>query len=884
MPTSTTQLQFAAELALFVTVVSGLAFALRPGLLNPTVAGRALLAAGFTCIAAVAFVHGSQLVDRDDQGLALASLRIAGAALVALGSVGWLPRSRGRLALWAGLGLLVVAEVVAPSHGRVADLLVALGAVGIGAALVTAGRRSIPARIGNNAAFLLLLVVLALSVTLSVVLTDNVEDEALRRYGNRTNTEAAEVIDAAEASLRPAQVVGGLLSSSRAGELLRLNDDTTSEEQLLIDRQKVAESLRYYASDQVLAIEDPLLFARPVQGPGGTVASVQAVSAPVDNATVLSITGTDVVTEAVRNRGRRQGVTVRGEHAFAVAATPVRINPPGDVRPFVGVVVIARRLDETYVRQQEADTAGESLEFTLATPTAVVARSGREPEDAVLLDAAREVVENGRERVSRTVEDRFVVARPVAEGDALAQLAVITTVPTTVVADAREALFRTLFLVALGASLVALLLAFFAGERIGGGLRRLTAAADRIRAGQLHVRARVRSEDELGVLSGAFNAMAGSIATMTGELRLAADDEARLRGRLETVIAGMGEALVAVGPSGQVTDFNQAAGDLLGLATEDAIGQPIDAVVRLVGTDGQETPVLEVPSAGLRSVEGFVAGPDETAVPVLISSALLRDHDGRAAGAVYVLRDVRREHEVEQMKTAILANISHELRTPLTPIKGYAGVLQRKKVDPDQAARFATEISAGVDQLERVIGQLVNFATFAAGRLALRPGPVPLNEVVDDAVDRWQRRADDRHRVVGRVGVPPPVMLADRQYLDQAIDELVDNAIKYSPGGGEVTVAASTENGDGRAKVRLSVTDTGEGIEPERLQSLVADFAQGDRSSTRRFGGLGLGLTLVDRIVRAHGGELQCRSTPGRGARFSIVLPVNEGARVGQEP
>jgi two-component system phosphate regulon sensor histidine kinase PhoR len=282
------------------------------------------------------------------------------------------------------------------------------------------------------------------------------------------------------------------------------------------------------------------------------------------------------------------------------------------------------------------------------------------------------------------------------------------------------------------------------------------------------------------------------------------------------------------------------------------------------------------------AAEGTVVGVDG-AVPVVVTAAALREPDGGRAGSVLVLRDVRQEREAERMKTEFLANIGHELRSPLTPIKGYAGVLARRPLDEEQAGRFAAEIGAGVDQLERVIGQLVNFATVAAGRLELRPEPVPVWDLVDGAVHRWRERAGLGHGIARRVSPRLPAVAVDRRHLDQAIDELIDNAVKYSPAGSRVVISAAlcTEgktgpDGAGRS-VRLSVADHGVGIDPRRLDRLVTEFAQGDGSATRRFGGLGLGLAFADRIVRAHGGTLTCTSTAGSGATFSIVLPLPSG-------
>ncbi|MEQ1788634.1 MAG: HAMP domain-containing sensor histidine kinase, partial [Acidimicrobiales bacterium] len=215
----------------------------------------------------------------------------------------------------------------------------------------------------------------------------------------------------------------------------------------------------------------------------------------------------------------------------------------------------------------------------------------------------------------------------------------------------------------------------------------------------------------------------------------------------------------------------------------------------------------------------------------------------------------------------------HELRTPLTPIKGFASILQSRDLPRDKAQGFADEINQAATQMERVIGQLVNFATIVGGRLALDLQPVPLRAALDDVVRRWTDRVGGTHEIVRRVSAGTPSVLADRTYLLQSLDELLDNAVKYTPGGGKITLSAGPVAADA-SQVRISVTDHGVGIPPDRLESIFDDFSQGDASATRRYGGLGLGLALVHRIASAHGGELSCESEPGKGSRFSIVLPA----------
>ena len=369
--------------------------------------------------------------------------------------------------------------------------------------------------------------------------------------------------------------------------------------------------------------------------------------------------------------------------------------------------------------------------------------------------------------------------------------------------------------------------------------------------------------------------MAGSIRTMTADLRTAAVEEAELRGRLEAVVAGMGEALVAVDAEGR--DHRLQRGGRGAVSTcrpgrRGAARSPTSCRcwprTAPSSPSGSAGPVLEAWTEA-----GSVVQASGREVPVVMSAGTLRGPDNDVAGAVFVLRDVRRERELERMKTEFLANISHELRTPLTPIKGFASILQTRDLPRERTQGFADEINVAADQMERVISQLVNFATIVGGRLTLDPQPIAVRGALDEVVARWTERAGSTHQIVRRVSAGTPQVLADRTYLLQSLDELVDNAVKYSPGGGKVTLSAGPL-GCRCIQVRISVTDQGVGIPADRLESIFDDFSQGDASATRRFGGLGLGLALVHRIVRAHGGDLTCESVPGKGSRFSILLPA----------
>jgi two-component system sensor histidine kinase VicK len=548
-------------------------------------------------------------------------------------------------------------------------------------------------------------------------------------------------------------------------------------------------------------------------------------------------------------------------------------------------VVRTSKLDTSYLSLRaapiDAEVPGVALALVDRDQTLASDGPSATLDPTALRTLGRNAIDAGDE-LDRTVGDRFYVARPVLGGDGSPVMAFVLSAPRSQEDATREDLFRVLFLVSMGAATAALVLAGLAGERIGGALRRLAGAAAEIEAGNLNVRAGVTTDDEIGNLGRSFDSMAVSLADLTAELRAAAKDEAELRGRLEAVVGGMGEALIAVDADARITDFNTAAEELLDVRARDARGRSIGDVVDLRSEEGTtmsrrlRRPVLEAWTAS-----GSVRVGPGREVPVAVSAGALRGPDGEVNGAVFLLRDERHERELDRMKTEFLSAISHELRTPLTPIKGFGSILETRDLPPEQARGFAKEISTAADQLERVIGQLVNFATLVGGRLILEPEATPVRPLVDGVVERWKPRLDRRHALTRRVAARTPKTVMDRAYVVQALDELMDNAVKYSPDGGKIVVEAAVVDGEDGPELEIAVTDEGVGIPSDRIDSVLEDFTQVDASATRRFGGLGLGLALVNRIVRAHDGRLEVASVQGQGTRVALRLPIDGPSRRG---
>jgi len=864
---SSTQLRFAVEFATFLVAIAGAAVViLRPALVGAGRRGRIALAVGFVALAVAAFLHGSLLADADD-GI-LVGVRGLAIVLLALGTFSLKADTTTRRVLWVALVLLAVAEgATAMDVESAAGWARAAGALGLGAVLIVSARRSIPARVAVGTAATLLLVVLAVSVALSVVITRSVEREALRRIDVRSLAEAAQITDAARRdAVRSARLVAlSLVSDSRIQSQLRGLADQPSPPA----SGDVQQSLRLITAAELVVVgpDAPILYAtnqRRVVAEVGTTG--------VDT---VGLAGSRAVTEVLEDRLEAAvGVEVIGSQAFVVGAHAALVPVPEGQR-LLGVVIAAVRLDDEYVTERWESDRSVALALVDRERLLAAYPPERLPEGPVR-EVAGLALQHTDGRASLVTGDSFYSSVVVEGSDGSRVIALVGASARTPVDNTRNSLFRTLFVVALVTALGAFLVAVFVGERIGAKLRQLTAAAEGIQRGDLSVRASVASEDELGVLGSTFDSMAGSIESLATELRQTAEEETKVRARLEAVVSGMGEALVAVDADGQVTTFNDAAEELFNVAAGQVVGRPLSAALTVANDRGEDlTARLSSPVPGSWSLAATVVREGDGAhVPVALSAGGLRNARGGPGGGVYVLRDMRREREIERMKTEFLSNISHELRTPLVPIKGFAELLRSRPVPKAQARDFLDRIVDSASELERVVDLLVSVAADEAARLTLRNEPVEIGPMIQAVAERWRGKVDGRHEIARRIARRLPDVVGDRRLLERSLDELVDNAVKYSPDGGKVTLtAAVASNGAGPA-VAISIKDEGVGIPDDHAQGIFADFAQADSSATREFGGLGLGLAFVRRIVKAHHGELTVSSIPGKGSTFSILLPV----------
>ncbi|MBM3634897.1 MAG: HAMP domain-containing protein [Actinobacteria bacterium] len=472
---------------------------------------------------------------------------------------------------------------------------------------------------------------------------------------------------------------------------------------------------------------------------------------------------------------------------------------------------------------QEGDLADTSF-----SPAPVRTRVAEGPGDARTVFSAVRVTQGGN--VVGIAEVAVPVPSPAAEIGALQ----------------RRVLFAVIAVLLL-ATVAGVVLARVLGRRIG----RVAATAATLSAGDLSARAPESSPREVATLAGGLNRMADRvedlISTATGE-----------RDRARSLVAGLAEGVLMVDPGDAVVVTNDAAVRMLGLASgrESRVDDLGPRLVELVGRARAEAEPVEAPE--VTTAEGDALAVE--AVPL-----------SEPAGTVILtIRDVTQERALERTRRELVANVSHELKTPVAAIRGLLELMEDESMPADDRREFVRLMSAESARLQRLVEEQLQLARLDSGGVPLEREPMDLAATILAAA-RPRAVLAEREGVTLRVEASSPVpMDGDPARLEQVLLILLDNAARHTPPGGTITVQAHVQGAD----AVMSVSDTGEGIAPEAIDSVFDRFYRADAARERvDQQGAGLGLAIARGIVRAHGGDITVRSGPGRGSAFTVRLP-----------
>lgn len=467
-------------------------------------------------------------------------------------------------------------------------------------------------------------------------------------------------------------------------------------------------------------------------------------------------------------------------------------------------------------------------------------------------------------RYSQTAQEELLyVAIPIQKEEQIAGV-IRTSVPMQPIHASVASLYGQVFLVALLATAVAGLMSLKISQRINRSLETIRQGAKLFAQGEFGRKISPPVSEEFSELVESLNVMASVLDEKIRAITLHKNEQ-------DAVLSSMTEGVLAVDMDERVLSLNQTAARLLGVHQTDARGRNLQEVIRSVEL---ERFVARVITSG-ESVEGEVVLRHGEERFLQVHGTLLRGTTGKEIGALLVINDITRLRRLETMRRDFVANVSHELKTPVTSIKGFVETLREGALDdPEKAREFLEIISKQAERLEAIIEDLLTLSRIEqdAKKDQVERVEVNLAGVLEAAISDCEAKASERGvRVLLDCSQKTQARINPR-LIEQAIVNLLDNAIKFSEPKSTVKVSADV-NADG---LILSVRDWGCGIPEEHLPRLFERFYRVDKSRSRKQGGTGLGLSIVKHIVQAHGGSVTVESIPGEGSVFSIRIPQNQ--------
>jgi two-component system phosphate regulon sensor histidine kinase PhoR len=468
------------------------------------------------------------------------------------------------------------------------------------------------------------------------------------------------------------------------------------------------------------------------------------------------------------------------------------------------------------------------------------------------------------QRRSHALQERMLYHAWLVRDENEEPLVVVRTAVPLALIDAQAADVLRAVLIAggiwLGATLAGVV---FFSSRLGAQVSRLGVSASRFARGDLDHRLPDPVGREFAELSSALNDMARQLSARIAQL----DAE---RNQQEGILRSMEAGVIALDPDQRVIRVNRAAEAMLGLREHEARGRLLHEVVRQPSLHRFIADVLDEKTALTGEFELLGGEP----LTLRATTSLLEDSRGRRIGLLVVLSDVTRLRRLESMRSDFAANVSHELRTPITNIKGYAEtMLDAGTDDPEQTRAFLKIVARNANRLGAIIDDMLALTRLEQPdfRASVEMESQSIKSIIDMVVVAAKQEALDKEISI-ETEVPPDLEARVSPHLvEQAVLNLLTNAIRYSPARTRVRIVGAGE--DGGEAVRIRVEDQGPGIEAQHLPRIFERFYRVDKARSREQGGTGLGLAIVKHIALIHGGRAEVESKPGRGSMFSIVLP-----------
>jgi PAS domain S-box-containing protein len=434
-------------------------------------------------------------------------------------------------------------------------------------------------------------------------------------------------------------------------------------------------------------------------------------------------------------------------------------------------------------------------------------------------------------------------------------------------------LIRSILLLVVGTAAIALVVGLLVAESIARSMRKLRDGAIRLANGDFSKSVDVLSGGEIGQLANAFNNM--STRLRDSYQRLEVETE-----RDKTLLESLGEGVIAVDAQANITLINKQALEMLEIpAEENAVGKPATQAFAIYGQQDQlltpeQTPVT-VALQSLKAVDEVVGFHKKAGAKILVNiSANPVIVKGAVVGAIMTVRDVTKEKEVDRMKTEFISLASHQLRTPLSAIRWFTEMLisgDAGQLLPEQLD-FAKNISDSTDRMIALVNALLNISRIESGRIMVDPKPTDLRELVSGIINDLKAKTEEKKQsLVISVHQDLPKISLDPRLIGQVYLNLLTNAVKYTPKGGEISVFISKKDD----QVISQVTDSGYGIPKDQQSRVFQKFFRASNAVKVETDGTGLGLYLIKSVIESSGGKIWFESEEGKGTTFWFSIPLS---------
>ena len=466
-------------------------------------------------------------------------------------------------------------------------------------------------------------------------------------------------------------------------------------------------------------------------------------------------------------------------------------------------------------------------------------------------------------RYSRTLKmDMLYVALPLYEGSHLKGYLRLSR-PLLEVDRSVDKLRFSIFQVLLLIIILSMIVAFIFSMKVISPIQEIEAFTDKIRKGDVSGMLMIDSRDEIGQLSKNINDM---VAELQEKIRVANEEKWKLR----AAFASMAEGVMVLDSQNRIEGLNKGMAEMIGREYADIVGKtPIEAFRNIALQDA----LNRFRQAGEIVLEEITLG-DENPMILDVNISAVKSLPGQDPKTMIVFHNVTRLKKLEQVRADFVANVTHEIKTPLTAIIGFVETLQQGAIDDRaKAQKFLLTIHENAQRLNRLVDDLLTLSSIELGETKLHLEGLALDDVFETALILISPRAALKNiRIQREVQPGLPMVCADRDRLVQILVNVLDNAVKFTPEGGSVSITASPEV---QGSVVIKITDTGIGISKSELPRLGERFYRIDKTRSREMGGTGLGLSIVKHLMKAHEGSMEIESTLGKGTTVSLHFPVS---------